>query len=190
MNCLRFSGSGSTDTCSAETVVPRITKMSTPESTTALAKAWVFCGESAPADGYPGRPDFLQPFPDQLGLDRLGVDLLQPPRAHTGSDRCDLLQQLLRLFVARPQSLKVQHAEPAELAEFDRGGGHITESIGAATSGKWNVSASIRQVSDTSSSSRVRRVGTMATSSKANACCGRACAARSRNRLSCEPSNL
>ena len=49
MNCLRLSGSTSAETCSADTVVPRMTKKSTPESTTCLAYAWVFCGDSAPA---------------------------------------------------------------------------------------------------------------------------------------------
>jgi hypothetical protein len=51
--------------------------------------------------------------------------------------------------------------------------GDITESIGAAISGNWNVWASIRHVIDTSSSPRVRRDGTIVMSSKANACCAR-----------------
>ena len=37
MNCFRLSGSARPETCSAETVVPRMTKMSAPASTTALA---------------------------------------------------------------------------------------------------------------------------------------------------------
>ena len=37
MNSLRFSGSACDETCSADTVVPRITNMSTPASTTVLA---------------------------------------------------------------------------------------------------------------------------------------------------------
>jgi len=44
--------------------------------------------------------------------------------------------------------------------------GDITESIGAATIGKSNVRASMRQERFTSSMPRVRRVGTMAMSSK------------------------
>jgi hypothetical protein len=44
--------------------------------------------------------------------------------------------------------------------------GDITESIGAATIGKSKVRASIVHVSFTSSGVRVRRVGTMAMSSK------------------------
>ena len=51
--------------------------------------------------------------------------------------------------------------------------GDITESIGAAISGKSKVYASIRQCSDTSSSPRVRRDGTMVMSSNANACSAR-----------------
>ncbi|MBP3079393.1 hypothetical protein WP39_18470 [Streptomyces sp. 604F] len=49
MNCLRLSGSAAPETCSAETVVPRMTKMSTPASTTALENWAVRCGESAAA---------------------------------------------------------------------------------------------------------------------------------------------
>ena len=49
MNSLRFSGSACAETCSAETVVPRMTNMSTPASTTALANSLVRCGDSEPA---------------------------------------------------------------------------------------------------------------------------------------------
>ena len=49
MNSLRFSGSAWPETCSALTVVPRMTNMSTPASTTALANSLVRCGDSEPA---------------------------------------------------------------------------------------------------------------------------------------------
>ncbi len=49
MNSLRLSGSACEETCSAETVVPRITNMSTPASTTTLANSLVCCGDSEPA---------------------------------------------------------------------------------------------------------------------------------------------
>ena len=49
MNSLRLSGSAWLLTCSAETVVPRMTNMSTPASTTALTWSLVRCGESEPA---------------------------------------------------------------------------------------------------------------------------------------------
>ncbi len=49
MNFLRLRGSTLLDTCSAETVVPRITKRSTPASTTVWYSSWVRWGESAPA---------------------------------------------------------------------------------------------------------------------------------------------
>ena len=49
MNCLRLSGSARPETCSAETVVPRMTKMSTPASMTALWYWTVRCGDSRTA---------------------------------------------------------------------------------------------------------------------------------------------
>ena len=49
MNSLRFSGSAWLLTCSALTVVPRITNMSTPASTTVLANCLVRWGERLPA---------------------------------------------------------------------------------------------------------------------------------------------
>ena len=49
----------------------------------------------------------------------------------------------------------------------------MTESIGAAISGNSKLYASIRQPRFTSSSPRVRRDGTIAMSSKANACWAR-----------------
>ncbi len=49
MNCLRLSGSARPDTCSADTVVPRITNRSTPASMTALWNWAVRCGDSRAA---------------------------------------------------------------------------------------------------------------------------------------------
>ena len=49
MNRLRLSGSAWPETCSAETVVPRMTNRSTPASTTVFQCVWVYFGESAPA---------------------------------------------------------------------------------------------------------------------------------------------
>ena len=49
MNRLRFSGSAWLETCSAETVVPRMTKMSTLLSSTEFQNCWVRCGDKAAA---------------------------------------------------------------------------------------------------------------------------------------------
>ena len=49
MNFLRFSGCSTDETCSAETVVPRMTKRSTPAATTVSYSSWVRCGVRAPA---------------------------------------------------------------------------------------------------------------------------------------------
>src|SRR5665648_457497 len=55
MNRLRLSGSARPDTCSADTVVPRMTNRSTPASTTCFQYCWVRCGERAPATVTPAR---------------------------------------------------------------------------------------------------------------------------------------
>ena len=49
MKRLRLSGSARPETCSAQTVVPRMTNRSTPASTTVFQNCWVRCGVSAPA---------------------------------------------------------------------------------------------------------------------------------------------
>ncbi len=53
MNFLRLSGSVFCETCSAETVVPRMTNRSTPASTTVCENSCVRCGLSDPATGTP-----------------------------------------------------------------------------------------------------------------------------------------
>ena len=54
MNSLRFSGSACALTCSALTVVPRMTNMSTPASTTVLANSLVRWGTQAAGHGDAG----------------------------------------------------------------------------------------------------------------------------------------
>ena len=49
MNSLRLSGSSVVDTCSAETSVPWMTRMSTPASRITGASASVCCGETRTA---------------------------------------------------------------------------------------------------------------------------------------------
>ncbi len=49
MNSLRLSGSARSETCSADTVVPRMTKRSTPAPTTASWNSTVRCGDKAAA---------------------------------------------------------------------------------------------------------------------------------------------
>src|SRR5665647_3693830 len=55
MNRLRLSGSARPDTCSADTVVPRMTNRSTPASTTCFQYCWVRWGDRAPATVTPAR---------------------------------------------------------------------------------------------------------------------------------------
>ena len=60
MNSLRLSGSLWEETCSALTVVPRMTNMSTPASTTALANSLVRCGDRDPATVTPASRIWLR----------------------------------------------------------------------------------------------------------------------------------
>ena len=57
MNCLRLSGEPSLATCSADTVVPRITTMSAPAFAAMGASSAVACGEVATATVMPA--DFI-----------------------------------------------------------------------------------------------------------------------------------
>src|SRR5690606_18037116 len=50
------------------------------------------------------------------------VDLLETAGGALGGQADDLVQQRLRVLVAGPQALEVQHAEAAELADADRRG--------------------------------------------------------------------
>ena len=67
MKRLRFSGSARLETCSAETVVPRMTNRSTPASTTVFQNSWVRCGDRAPATVTPASRIWPRRCGDQLG---------------------------------------------------------------------------------------------------------------------------
>lgn len=71
MNCFRFSGSCDPLTCSADTVVPRITNRSTPASTTALENCAVRCGDSAAAVVTPASRTSLIRWP--ISSSRIGA---------------------------------------------------------------------------------------------------------------------
>ncbi len=85
--------------------------------------------------GHAGCPDLLDPPADQLFLDRLGVDLLQPPGRRLVVKLGRLGEQRLGVLEPGPQSLKVQRGKTAELADAIAVAGDTTLSIGATTSG-------------------------------------------------------
>ncbi len=66
--------------------------------------------------------DLLEPLGDELGDDRLGVDLLHAPGDVAPVELRDLLEERLGVLVAGPQTLEVEDADAAELAQADRGG--------------------------------------------------------------------
>ena len=122
MKRLRLSGSTVFDTCSAETTVPWMTSRSSSASRMALANCSVRCGRDRRARRDAGLLDLADALADQLGLDRLGVDLLHPRRGLVGVELGDLLEQRLGVLVAGPQALEVEHADAAEPADLDGGG--------------------------------------------------------------------
>ncbi|GAA3088344.1 hypothetical protein GCM10020254_36280 [Streptomyces goshikiensis] len=63
----------------------------------------------------------LDALPDQVGLDRRGVDLLEAAGGRLLVQLRDLVEQRLRVLVPGPQAFEVQHAEAAELADADGG---------------------------------------------------------------------
>ena len=79
MNCLRLSGSALPETCSADTVVPRMTNRSSPASITDCGVLLGQLRRQGAGHRDPAGAHLLDPLDHQVGLDRLGVDLLQPP---------------------------------------------------------------------------------------------------------------
>ena len=88
-------------------------------------------------------------------------------RAVAPSGSADLGEHGLGVLVPGPQALEVEHPRPPRRPIAIAVAGLTTESIGAAMRGRPKVNASIVHDTLTSSGSRVRRLGTMATSSKA-----------------------
>ena len=78
MNSLRLSGSVRVETCSAETTVPWITRMSSPASRTSFAYSLDPLRRERGAGRHAAVVDLLDPASDQLVLDRLQVELLHP----------------------------------------------------------------------------------------------------------------
>ena len=66
------------ETCSPETTVPWITRMSSPASSTSVGVLLDPLGRERGARDDPARLDLLDPLADQLLLDRLRVELLHP----------------------------------------------------------------------------------------------------------------
>ena len=123
MNSFRFSGSVRVDTCSAETTVPWITRMSSPASSTSGAYDVDPLGRHRGAARHAGVRDLADPLADQVLLDRLLVELLHAPRRLVVGERGDLLVHRLGVLVARPQALEVQAGQAAEPPDLDRRGG-------------------------------------------------------------------
>ena len=127
MNSLRFSGgrSSSVETCSAETTVPWMTRMSRPASHRKLVVRAHALRRQRGRDDDALVLDLADALGDQLGLDRLAVDLLHLARGGVLGQVRDALELLVGVLVAREDALEVEDREAAELAD-DAGGRRVT----------------------------------------------------------------
>ena len=108
MNFFRLSGSAVLETCSAETTVPWMTRMSRPASRMVLAIQSVRCGGDR-RGGHDARVlHLLDALGDQLELDRLEVHLLHPRGGLVVVEFADLVEEGHRVLVAGPEALEVQ----------------------------------------------------------------------------------
>ena len=103
---LRLSGSDWLVTCSADTTVPWMTSRSSSASSSCSRERRNPLRRHRRARHDPAGPQLLDPGTDQFRLDRLGVDLLDPPRRPVGGQLGDLGQDRLRIVVAGPDALR------------------------------------------------------------------------------------
>ncbi len=139
MKRLRFSGSAWPLTCSADTVVPRMTNRSTPASTTVFHSCWVRWGDSAPATVTPASRTWRSRSTISSGTMSAAYSSCirlvacagssEAISASSGSGSSYRVQRPSRSSTPRPPS------SPRAIAVA----GDITESIGAASTGrsKW-----------------------------------------------------
>ena len=72
------------------------------------------------AGGHPGLFDLADALAHELGLERLGVDLLHAGGRLLGREPGDLDQIRLGVLVTGPEPLQIEHADAAEAADLDR----------------------------------------------------------------------
>ena len=169
MNCFRLRGSPVGETCSALTVLPRITKRSTPDLVTTSWNSTVRCGLNAPATGTPASR--ISPRRCSMSCGLIGSEYIfciSAVAISMGSSRIfSITASGLSYRVQSPSRLRTPMPPSLPIVMAVRG--ETTESIGAASTGISNLSASIDHVVLTASGSRVRRLGTTAMSSNENA---------------------
>ena len=106
MNSLRLSGSEVLETCSVEARVERFL----------MPRGDLLRGQR-PTGHSTHRLDLLDSPADELGLDRLGVDLLHHPRRLLDGSLGDLLKPFVRVFVPAPDSLEVEDCQPTQVPD-------------------------------------------------------------------------
>jgi hypothetical protein len=96
-------------------------------------------GRDARAGDDAGVLDLADAGADELGLERLEVDLLHAQRGLLGRELGDLLEQRLGVLVAAPQALEVEHADAAERPISMAVAGLTTPSMADPISGQVEV---------------------------------------------------
>src|SRR5690606_9925598 len=165
MNFFRLRGSTALETCSAETVVPRMTNRSTPAATTVSYSSWVRCGVREPATVTPASRISARRCLMSSGLidSEYSCCIRTVARSAGSAAISSSMGCGFSYRVHRPS--RSSTPRPPSLPSMIAVVGLTTESIGAPITGVSNENASMLQAVETSSGLRVRRDGTTAMSS-------------------------
>ena len=171
MNRLRFSGSPSRATCSAETIVPCTISTSTPAASRSGVSSSACCGLTRAATVTPESLIRLTAWASSSGRigaacsccsSRIGTSgsSVSSAARTTSASRCSTSA----CRAHRPSALSTP--SPPSSPMRTAVAGDTTASVGCVTSGMSNRYASICQDSETSLDERVRRDGTISMSSR------------------------
>ena len=98
-----------------------MTSMSISPATMAGMNCSARCGVIARSGDDTGGLDLANALRDELGLHRFAVDLLHAARRFFDRRIRDLFENRVGIFVAGPETLEVEHPATAEAADLDRG---------------------------------------------------------------------
>ena len=167
MNVLRLSGSPFLVTCSADRTVERMTSRSSSDSSTLGSSSSMRWGVTAPAATAPDARISCTRWTEQIGVDGLLVDLLQPGRRGLVGQRRDLGQDRARDLRSGSTGLRGRARRPRPCRRCRRPWrGSPPNRTGRRARATRTGTPASSQLRSTSSTSRVRRLGTMVNSSR------------------------